>query len=60
MSGEDHAYVVSIDTLGSGGMMLDVLPLKDGSVLVITDVAVLLYASQQAFEDGKLPLTLRR
>ena len=56
----DHAFVAGIETLGSGGQMLDVLALADGSVLVITDEAVLLYASEAAFEEGVRPVALRR
>lgn len=36
-----------------GGQVLDLLTLKDGRVLVVSEDAVVLYESQEAVEDGE-------
>ena len=48
----EHEFIAGIDTWGSGGEMFDVLTLKDGKVLVITEDTVAVYQSRDAFDSG--------
>jgi hypothetical protein len=48
----DHEFIAGIETWGSGGYMLDLVTLKDGKVLLITEHAVVLYESRSAFDSG--------
>ena len=44
------AFIDRFDTWGSGGQPLDVVTLKDGSVLLITEATIVLYESVESFE----------
>jgi hypothetical protein len=46
----DYAFIANIETWGCDGRPTDVISLKDGSVLVLTEAAVVLYESLGAFE----------
>lgn len=48
----DCEFIQEIETWGSGGHMMDVLLLKDGRVLVLTESGVALYESRAAFDSG--------
>ena len=43
-------FIAKVDTWGFGGQPADIVGLTDGSVLVITETAVVLYESLAAFE----------
>ena len=49
---EPPAFIAAVETWGSGGHMLDVLTLHDGSVLLITRESIVLYESREAFDAG--------
>ena len=49
---DTHAFIADIETWGTGGHLLDLLTLKDGSVLMIADGTVVLYPSRGDFERG--------
>lgn len=50
----DTEYVKSVSSWDSGGgIMIDVIELKDGRVLGITDESVVLYPSMEALEEGE-------
>ena len=49
---DDCEYIAEIETLGSGDQMLDVITMRDGSVLMITCATLVLYESRQAFESA--------
>jgi hypothetical protein len=58
----DHEFIARIETWGSGGQMLDLVTLKDGKILLITEAAVVMYANRTAFDsatDGKTLQTQR-
>lgn len=47
-------YVKSVSSWDSGGgIMVDIVELKDGRVLGITDESVVLYPSMEALEGGE-------
>jgi len=48
----DCEFIQEIETWGSGGHMMDVLILKDGRVLVLTESGIALYESRAAFDSG--------
>lgn len=48
----DWEFIESIDTWGSGGQMMDVLALKDGRVLVVSEHGISLYENREAFDSG--------
>ena len=48
----DYEFIAGIETWGSGGQMLDLVTLKNGKILMITENAVVLYESRTAFEAG--------
>jgi hypothetical protein len=48
----DREFIQEIETWGSGGHMMDVLILKDGRVLVLTESGIALYESRDAFDRG--------
>ena len=53
----EHGFIANVETWGCGGRAMDVINLKDGSVLVVTEANVVLYESLGAFETdagGKL------
>jgi hypothetical protein len=45
-------FIADIETWGSGGQMLDVLTLDDGSILLIRRDAVVLYRNRAEFDAG--------
>lgn len=50
----DTEYVKSVSSWDSGGgIVIDILELKDGRVLGITDESVVLYPSMEALEEGE-------
>ena len=55
-----HEFITAIESWGSGGTMLDVVTLKDGSVMMITDAAIVLFADRDDFERGRSGRVLRR
>jgi hypothetical protein len=48
----DCEFIQEIETWGSGGQMMDVVVLKDGRVLVITEHGIALYQDRATFESG--------
>ena len=48
----DWEFIENIETWGSGGQMMDVVALKDGRVLVITEHGISLYENRVAFDSG--------
>jgi hypothetical protein len=50
---DPHEFIVAIESWGSGGTMLDLVVLKDGSVLMIADGAIVLYPSRDDFDCGR-------
>lgn len=52
MDGLEHIAEATTWNSG-GGMTLDLLVLKDGRVLVVSEEAVVLYASMEDLEDGQ-------
>jgi len=57
---ENCAFVSSVETWFSGGQPMDIVTLQDGSVLLITETAVVLYASLSAFEADSGGRTVSR
>ena len=55
-----HEFIAAIETWGSGGIMLDLVTLNDGSVMMITDSAIVLFASRDDFDCGRGGRSLRR
>ena len=55
-----HEFITAIESWGSGGTMLDVVTLKDGSVMMITDSAIVLFADRDDFECGRDGRVIRR
>jgi hypothetical protein len=55
-----HEFITAIESWGSGATMLDVVTLKDGSVMMITDSAIVLFADRDDFECGRGGRVLRR
>ena len=49
----DWEFIENIETWGSGGQMMDVVALKDGRVLVITEHGMSLYEDRAAFDSGE-------
>lgn len=50
----EHGHIAEIGSWDSGGgMALDLITLKDGRVLVISEDAVVLYESMEAVESGE-------
>ncbi len=50
----DLHHIKEISTWDSGGgQLLDMLALKDGRILVISEDAVVLYSSMEALENGE-------
>ena len=50
----DTEYVKSVSSWDSGGgIVVDVVELKDGRVLGTTDESVVLYPSMEAMEEGE-------
>lgn len=50
----EHEHIAEIGSWDSGGgMALDLITLKDGRVLVISEDAVVLYESMEAVEAGE-------
>jgi hypothetical protein len=56
---DSHEFITGIESWGSGGTMLDLVTLKDGSILMIADGAIVLYSSRDDFECGRGGRTLR-
>ena len=56
----EHEFIADIETWGSGGKMLDIVALKDGQILLITDEALVLYDGRSDFEAGLGGRTLSR
>lgn len=54
----EHEFIADIETFGSGGQMLDVVKLKDGKILLITDDTLVLYDSWNDFESDTGARTL--
>jgi hypothetical protein len=48
----DCEFIENIETWGSGGQMMDVVVLKDGRVLAITEHGIALYEDREAFDSG--------
>ena len=48
----DYEFIEDIETWGSGGQMMDVMVLKDGRVLAITEHGIALYEDREAFDSG--------
>lgn len=48
-----HGFITAIESWGSGGSELDVVTLKDGAVMMITDSAIVLFADRTDFEWGR-------
>jgi len=48
----DHEFIVDIETWGSGNQMLDVVTLRNGKILMITEHTVIAYENRTAFEAG--------
>jgi hypothetical protein len=48
----DYEFIAGIETWGAGGQMLDLVTLKNGQILMITEHAVVLYENRTAFESG--------
>jgi hypothetical protein len=46
----DQAFISRVETWFSGGQPMDIVTLQDGSVVLITETAVVLYANFSAFE----------
>jgi hypothetical protein len=49
-STREYGFIASVETWGCGGQPLDILTLKDGSVLLVTEATVVLYENLVAFE----------
>lgn len=56
----EHAFITSIDTLGSAGHVLDIVTLSGGDVVVFTEETVVHYPSRAAFDAGAAGRTLSR
>jgi hypothetical protein len=48
----DHEFIAEIETWGSGGQMVDLVTLKDGKIILITEDTVVLYTNRTAFDAG--------
>ena len=48
----DYEFIADIETWGSANQMLDLITLKNGKILMITEHAVVAYESRAAFEAG--------
>ena len=48
----EYAFIADIESLGSGGQMLDIVKLSDGQVVVVTDSTIVLYPDDEAFDTG--------
>lgn len=55
-----HEFITAVESWGSGGTMLDVVTLNDGSVMMITDAAIVLFADRDHFECGRGGRVIRR
>ncbi len=55
----DHEFIAEIETWGSGGRMADVITLKNGKIVLVTEDAVVVYASRAAFDAGTDAMSLR-
>jgi len=51
-------FIEDIETWGSGGQMMDVMVLKDGRILVITEHRITLYEDRAAFDRGARGTTI--
>ena len=47
-----HAFVGELETIASGGELLDMIVLTDGKLIVIMESTLAVYADAQAFEAG--------